>query len=148
MNDVAPPLACVLEMQHALRSGEPARAGAVRYLQGFRQSSKDEFARTLRRILFAWDQGADWRAEMARLRSPYRRAVCDALVRSLGGQSIGTRLDELREEIELACELEVRRHVDLLPLKALAPLLLLEFPAFLLLLFGPLLLRMTKELSQ
>jgi hypothetical protein len=144
MDHIAPPLACAIEMQHALRNGETPRAGVARFLE----ASDGEFARQLRRALLAWDQGGDWRPEAARMRSPYRRAICDALMRSLSGQPIQARLDELRTEIELACELEIRRHVDLLPLKAMVPLLLLQFPAFLILLLGPLLSRLLEELSR
>lgn len=144
MEDIAPPLACLFEMQQALRNGEPARAGVARWLR----ESEDDFARDLKRALFAWDQGADWRPEAQKMRSPYRRAVCDALMRSLGGQSVQARLEELRGEIELACDLEIRRHVDLLPLRAMMPLLLLEFPAFLLLIFGPLMSQLMEEVSR
>lgn len=144
MEDLAPPLACALEMQHALRNGETARAGALRWMR----ASDGEFARIARRALLAWDQGADWRAEISRLKSPYRRALCDVLMRSMQGHSVQTRLDELKAEIELACELEIRAHVDLLPLKTMLPLLLLQFPAFLAILFGPLLSRLLEELSR
>lgn len=144
MENLAPPLACALEMQHSIWNGEPARSGVARWLD----AAEDDFARAMRRALFAWDQGGDWRAEAARMKSPHRRALCELAMRSLAGHPIQARLEELRAEIELACDLEIRRHVDLLPLRAMLPLLLLEFPAFLLLLFGPLLSRLLAELSR
>lgn len=144
VDDIAPPLACAIEMQHALLNGEPARAGVTRYLA----EADGDFPRQMRRALFVWDQGGDWMVEAAKMSSPYRRAVCDSLMRGLAGHSIQSRLEELRKEIELSCELELQKHVESLPLRALLPLLLLEFPAFLLLLFGPLLARLIREMSR
>lgn len=44
---------------------------------------------------------------------------------------------KLRQEIEMQIEVDLKGHIDALPFKMLIPLLLLMFPAFLILLFGP-----------
>ena len=71
-------------------------------------------------------------------RYPHRRALLLLLEQGLQGQSILDKLIDLEREIEVACEIEVKEDLEILPLKLLFPLLVLQFPAFLLLLVGPL----------
>lgn len=146
MEGLSPPLKCLIEVQTALRNGEVVRVGLTRYLESTR--AQDEFAANLRRFLFAWEQGQNWRAAIAGVRSPHRRALLDLIATALSGQPIQAHLDELRVELVQATEVEISRHLELLPIKMLVPLLLFQFPAFLLLLFGPLLSRLLEEISK
>lgn len=146
MEGLSPPLKCLIEVQTALRNGEAVRVGIARYLESARAS--DEFAPDLRRFLFAWEQGQNWRLVVSGVKSPHRRALFDLLATALSGQPILTHLDELRIELIHATEAELNRHLELLPIKMLIPLLVLQFPAFLILLFGPLLSRLIEEMSK
>lgn len=146
MDGLNPPLKCLIEIQSSLQNGETARAGAQRYLQ--RASTDDPFATTVRRFLFSWDQGQDWRRHVAELGSPHRRALIELLATAMSGQPILAHLEELRAEITSAASAEISRHLELLPLKMLIPLLLLQFPAFLILLFGPLLSKLLEEINR
>lgn len=146
MEGLAPALKCLIEIQSGMKNGETIRGGLMRFLQ--LSPSSDEFTVGLRRFLFAWDQGQDWQEQIRRLSSPQRRALAELITVGLSGQPILPHLEELRIEMISACEIEVKRHLELLPLKMLAPLLLLQFPAFLTLLFGPLLNRFLMELSR
>jgi hypothetical protein len=109
---------------------------------------RDEFGADLRRFIFSWDQGGDWRGYISSIRSPQRRALVDLIATALSGQPILTHLEELKLELVNAIDLEIRGHIELLPIKMLVPLLLLQFPAFLVLLFGPLLSRLIQELNR
>jgi hypothetical protein len=146
MEGLAPPLKCLIEMQAALQNGEAVQKGVFRYLQS--ASLTEEFAMQLRRFLFAWEQGQDWRAVIAQVRSSQRRILLEIIANGLAGQPILQHLEELKSEIVEACDSDIRRHLELLPILLLAPLLLLQFPAFLLLLFGPLVSRLLMELSK
>jgi len=146
MEGLSPPLKCLIEVQTALRNGEAVRLGLARYLES--AGAREDFAADLRRFLFAWEQGQNWRAVVAGIRSPHRRALLDLMATALSGQPILTHLDELRIELIHATEAEISRHLELLPIKMLAPLLIFQFPAFLLLLFGPLLSRLLEEISK
>lgn len=53
------------------------------------------------------------------------------------GASVLAEWRALRREVEAQLEMDIKVHVESLPLKMLLPLLLLLFPAFLILLFGP-----------
>ena len=149
MEGLAPPLKCLIEVQAALQNGETVQKGLTKYL-GFASLSKerDPFALQLRRFLFAWDQGQDWRALIAELSSPQRKALLELIATGLAGQPILSHLEELKLELMEACQADIDHHLELLPIYMLAPLLLFQFPAFLLLLFGPLLARLLQELSR
>ncbi len=146
MEGLAPPLACLIEIQSALQNGEAVRQGLARYLRG--PQAANPFATDIKSFLFAWDQGQDWKIVVRKLRSPHRRALLEIVATGLSGQPIQAHLTELQTEITDACDLEIRRHLEVLPLKMLAPLLLFQFPAFLLLMFGPLLKRLLEELNR
>lgn len=81
-------------------------------------------------------------------RSSYRREILHLVAQGVAGEPIHARLLELEEEIKRACDDEIERFVALLPVRALLPLLLIQFPAFLLLLFGPIIEEFTRSFSQ
>jgi hypothetical protein len=146
MEGLAPVLRCLIEIQSSVQNGETVRAGLLKFSQFV--TDRGEVAEDFRRLLFAWDQGGDWRLQIRRMKTPFRRSLAEITIMGLAGQSVLSHLEELRIEIERACEIEIKRHLDLLPLKMLVPLLLFQFPAFLLLLFGPLLSRLVQELNR
>lgn len=146
MEGLAPPLKCLIEIQAAIQNGEPIQKGLQAYLRAAETS--DPFKSQLQRFLFAWDQGQDWRAVLLQTKSVYRRALLEVIATGLAGQPIQNHLDELRSELLEACDVEIKRHLELLPILMLGPLLLFQFPAFLLLLFGPLLTRLLHELAK
>lgn len=146
MEGLAPSLKCLIEVQSALQNAETARIGLNRYLRGV--SPSEPFGSEIRQFLFAWDQAQDWKAVVSRIRSAHRRALLELIASALSGQPVLAHLEELRSEIMTACDLEIRHHLEVLPIKMLMPLLLMQFPAFLLLLFGPLLARLIEELNR
>jgi hypothetical protein len=146
MEGLAPPLKCLIEIQFSLQNGDSVRSGLVKFLQI--APTKDPFTSDVRRFLFDWEQGNDWRRQIIKIRSPYRRSLIEILASGLEGQPISAHLEELRGEIVSACDGEIRHQLEMLPLKMLFPLLAFQFPAFLLLLFGPLLKRLIEELNR
>ena len=152
MEGLAPPLQLAIEMHSSLANGESIRSGIVRFASDSPMSvatnARGDFARVVRRFLIAWDQSQDWRSILKQVESPYRRSLLELAAIGLGGQSIQAALVELQREIELACDEEIKVHIDMLPLKMLLPLLLLQFPAFMMVLFGPLLSRFIEEMSR
>jgi len=145
MEGLAPPLKCAIEIRTALQNGEPVRAGLMRYLE---VAGGDDFASDVRHFIFCWDQGQNWRAVIARIKSPHRRALLELVASGFSGQPILNHLSELQSEIEDSVDLEIREYMELLPVKMLIPLLLFQFPAFLILLFGPLLRRLIEEMNR
>lgn len=146
MEGLAPSLKCLIEIQSSLQNGETVRSGVLRFLKTV--GTRDPFAKSLRRIVFAWDQGQEWRSIATEVESAHRRALIELIISGFMGQSVLPQIEELKREMTLACEIEMKQFVDMLPLKMLIPLLIFQFPAFLLLLFGPLLSRFVEELSR
>ena len=146
MEGLAPPLKCLIQIQSSIANGESVRSALARYLQT--AGTDCVFALVVRKFLFAWEQGHDWRVVLQECSSSHRCALIEVFACGLSGQSISAHLESLREEICSACDLEIKDHLELLPLKMLAPLLLFQFPAFLLLLFGPLLRHLVEELNR
>jgi len=142
----SPPLKCLIEMHSSIQNGEAIRAGIFRYLQN--ATKRDEFASQVRSFLFLWEQGRDWRTLLGQIKSPYRRALIEIVANGLQGQSILSQIEDLRAEIVSACDLEIRHHIEMMPLKMLVPLLIFQFPAFLVLMFGPLLRNLLQELHR
>lgn len=146
MEGLAPVLRCLIEIQASLQNGESVRAGVFKYLHA--APAREDVATEMRRFLFAWEQGQDWRSAVIQMKTAHRRALAEMIASGLAGQPILSHLDELRAELERACEIEIKGHIDALPMKMLVPLLIFQFPAFLILLFGPLVGRFVEELSR
>jgi hypothetical protein len=146
LEGLSPPLKCLIQIQSSIANGESVRTSIARYL-GLVDVS-DSFGHAVRKFLFAWEQGHEWRPALRNVSSSHRRALIEILACGLAGQPISPHLESLKGEIISACDLEIKDHLDMLPLKMLAPLLLFQFPAFLLLLFGPLLRHLVEELNR
>lgn len=62
------------------------------------------------------------------------------------GQPVLDHLAALEDEITKAADAELDIHISTLPFKMLIPLLLFQFPAYLVLLLGPALRELTRQL--
>ncbi len=79
--------------------------------------------------------------------TPHQQALLELVTRSAGGQPILEPLRELTCDIEMISIAELELHVSTLPFKLLIPLLFFYFPAFLILLLGPLIRDMQTQLG-
>ena len=137
MESVAPPLELVMALKSSLESGDSLRVGLVQYLR----RSKSLFAEDVARWLVTFDRGGDIEGILSEIQSPYRRAILRICGQGLRGQSVLPSLKEIEEELKDATERELQSFISMLPIKLLLPLLLFQFPAYMILLLGPLLRR-------
>lgn len=135
MEGLAPPLALLLCVKRAIEKGQSVKQGILLYIK----KERGEFVTTVTLWLGLLQQGQDPKDAIQRLSSPHRRTLLQVLERGLRGESIHTVLVRLEEELVEACNEELTNKIAQLPFIMLIPLLLFQFPAFLLLLFGPLL---------
>lgn len=135
MDHVAPPLQLVAHIKRSIEVGQSPRSGILAFVQAERSA----FAKEVATWVSLLDQGLDTQLILQRQKSRYRRGVLELAERGLRGESIYTYLCQIEQEIIEACEDEISRKLSKLPFLLLGPLLLMQFPAFLLLLFGPLL---------
>ena len=138
VEDIAPPLKCILCIEQALSEGRSLQTGLKQYIAlGKSSLSKDDFFHEIQELLqtFLMDKNP------ASLTSKtiYRNALKDLLWSGLKGQSIYKELQSLKEEIIQAAQADMKAFIDSIPLKSTLPLLCLQFPSFLMLLMGPVL---------
>jgi hypothetical protein len=105
----------------------------------FVQADRSDFSKDVSKWVSLVDQGLETAPLLQRQRSRYRRGLLELLERAMRGESIHLYLCQLELETVEACHDEIAEKLSKLPFWLLAPLLLMQFPAFLMLLFGPLL---------
>lgn len=135
MEGVAPPLALLLCVKRILEKGQPVKQGVLYYLK----RHDGEFAIEVSRWMALLQQGKDTQGVINSLSSQYRQVLLQLLERGMRGESVYSAIQGLEEELIEACEEEITNKLARLPFLLLVPLLLFQFPAFLMLLFGPLL---------
>ncbi len=136
MEDLTPPLLhAIREVRWHLSSGKGMREAFPRYLD----DAQDALARELRG---KWVMKLQGGAQVP-LRSHFAQSFWDLIERGLAGQPAFEALGILECEVEKAAERELDAHLASLPFKVLIPLLIFQFPAYLMLLLGPIL----RELS-
>jgi hypothetical protein len=135
MEYIAPPLQLIAHVKRSIETGQSARNGVLNYVR----TERSKFAKDVSKWLGHLDQGLPTASLLCRQRSQYRRSLLELLERGFRGESIYVYLCQLEQETIEACQDEINRKLAKLPFLLLGPLLLLQFPAFLMLLFGPLL---------
>lgn len=135
MDYIAPPLQLIAHVKRGIEAGNSVRSGIQAYLR----SDRSDFAIVTAQWLSLRDQGIEASRIFQSQKSQYRRSLLELLERGLCGEGIYVYLCQLEVETMEACQDEISRKLSKLPFLLMGPLLLLQFPAFLLLLFGPLL---------
>ena len=137
MEIVSPPLlTAVQEVRWSLSSGRSMSESVRLYLD----HHGDEVASELRERWILKGQGPSTTQRPALpFRNHYRKALWELIERGLAGQPVLEALSALEWEVQQAAQQELEQHLSVLPFKVLMPLLLFQFPAYLLLLVLPLL---------
>lgn len=143
MEGLAPPLQCLLDLRCGLDQGHSVRQSLINHIQ----LRKTPFAKKCSSWLMALEHDQPT-STLLKEESIYRRTLLEIIETGLKGHPIYQRLNELEIELIQACEDELQKHIDLLPFQILIPLLLFQFPAFLLLILGPLMTSLVQELSR
>jgi hypothetical protein len=141
MEGLNPTLGLILSLRQSLERGETVRMALQQYLR----RNNDNLSQRVARLFSMKERSIDTTALKAELSSHYCRAVLDVVERGFKGESILPSLLLLEDEVRLSCQIEMEEWTSLLPMKALVPLLMLQFPALLALLFGPLLRQMLQS---
>lgn len=138
MEGISPNLKLIMSLRQGLESGDSTRTAVRAYLA----KNHDEASRELS-IWLAQIENPQKSSPFHENKSINRREDLFQLIfRGLQGQSILPQLVLMEEESCESAKIEIEVFSAALPIKALFPLLLLQFPALLLLLFGPLLRQM------
>ena len=142
MVGLAPPLKAVLEVRLQIENGVSVPQSVRIYAQ---RNLHDSFAKELGFWLFAKETGKNY--DEKAFNTFYRRRLIDLLNYGLKGEPILEALIDLEKDLIFITNEDLEQHLQKLPLISLIPLMLFEFPAFFLLLVGPLLLNLLSALQ-
>lgn len=140
---LAPPLKAVLEISLQLENGVSVSQAIRIYSQ---RNPNDSFAQSLGLWLFSKESGKKT-FEQKEFHTFYRKRLLDILNSGLKGEPVLSALADLEGDLIFVTNEDMEQHLQKLPLVSLVPLMLLEFPAFFLLLLGPLLLNLLSALQ-
>lgn len=143
MEGLNPPLELLITVKRSLERGHSVKNG----LSEFIKESSSPWVLEVSQWMSLLQQGLSADTVLRQQISNHRRILLKTLERGLKGESIYQTLNNLEEEIVLACEVSLAQSLGRLPFLLLMPLLLLQMPAFLLLLLGPLLSEFLTALS-
>lgn len=134
MDTLEPPiLTAVREVRWAISSGQSMNES----MRGYFENSSSTFAGRLRSWWLMQTQSTT-AIEMPG-ETFWQQQFLEIIRRGRAGQPVLDALKGLEGEIEIKARAELETHLASLPFKVLIPLLLFQFPAYLILLLGPLL---------
>ena len=140
MEHLAPPINCIISIEKAFLEGLTLKSGLKEYIE----LSDDDFTSEIQDLLKSFMIGK--KNYDHKSTSIYRTAVKELIWSGLNGNSITKELRSLKEEIEAACKVELDAFVESIPFRSMIPILLFQFPSFLLILMGPLLTKIVEHL--
>jgi hypothetical protein len=133
MDGLAPPLELCVGLRLEIESGK----SIFRAVKNVIRNQSNEMCADLGRLLARHERGElgslghDVEARL------YRKALLQIIMVGLRGEPVLAQLRELEVELMKACQADVDRFAATLPMKTMVPLLLIQFPAFLLVMLGP-----------
>lgn len=138
-NIISPTLEAIMEIKWAIGSGVSTKEALNSYLQ----SHHNGCAQELQKNWLHTQQGM----ACPPLKLPIRQALWTLIERGLAGQPILDSLASLESEADSVSQDQLNAHILALPFKSLLPLIFLQFPAYLILLLGPILRELSKNLG-
>lgn len=147
MEGLAPPLKFCLDLELKVEMGTSVRSAVYEILKNSAHDDACDFLLLVRDLVRVHDHLGEPLQIAKKAPTSYQRAVLELIVRGLRGEPILLALRIVQKELEIVCQNELDRYMRRLPLLALVPLLTFQLPAFLILLFGPLLHLFTRGLS-
>ena len=143
MEGLNPTLKVILYVKRGLKNGESLEKSLKSY---FREPA-DEFSVVIYQWIILKKQGLKTSELIFEQKSIYRQQVLQLFEQAWQGIPIFETLLNLEEEVLQAINEEIDQHILELPFKSLIPLLLFQFPAYGLLLIGPILNEFIQGLS-
>lgn len=135
MEGLSPSLSCLYFVRRRLAQGYTLRE----CLTDFIKLDSGDFSASLSMWLNYYESAQTEFLPEIRWSSDYQPILISTFESGLNGRPIEEQLEQLTAEVEVAHRHEVDEFIAKLPLKALTPVFLFQFPAFLLLIFGPVL---------
>ncbi len=142
MDSLAPPLRALLNIKLKIQSGISTRESIREYVK---EALDCSFAQDLSLWLFQIESESDEMTSKP-FTHPFRKMLVEVLAQGLEGDQILKSLEILEAEMIEASHRDLDNQLQKLPFIVMIPLLFLQLPAFLLIIFGPLLSKLLGEL--
>ncbi len=142
MDSLAPPLRALLNIKLKIQSGTSTRESIKEYVK---ETLDCSFAQDLGLWLFQIESESSDPPKP--FTHPFRKMLVEVLAQGLEGDQILKSLEILEAEMIRASHRDLDNQLQKLPFIVMIPLLLLQLPAFLLIIFGPLLSKLLGELQ-
>lgn len=143
MDSLAPPLQALLNIKLKIQSGTSTRESIREYVK---ETLDCSFAQDLGLWLFQMESENN-QINPKLFTRPFRKMLVEVLAQGLEGDQILKSLEILEIEMIEASHRNLDSQLQKLPFIVMIPLLFLQLPAFLLIIFGPLLSKLLEELS-
>jgi hypothetical protein len=144
MEYLAPSFELLLSVRQSIQSGRSVRSALFHFLEG--RDLKCPLAQQVQQLVFSFDAGGEFENLDPNL-PILRKALYQTLWQGLMGVSISERLDQLAQEFQSHCRDHIDQYTATLPMKVMVPLLLMLFPAYMLLMIGPILQELLRSLD-
>jgi hypothetical protein len=115
-----------------------------------KEVSKDLNTQTMKELMLLlaeYEKNGSYAKFRQKTLSVHRDILYQTILSALRGEPVHKKLIELEKEISAACDENIEQFIASLPVKSMLPVLLFQFPAFLLLVLGPLLAQFLKEIQ-
>ena len=132
-----PVLSCVMAVEEGVSRGDSVRDALLSWAELETQQDRSGIHSFEHEVLQFLREAESGVRSSVSSETIFRQSLFTILLSGLSGHAILPALRELRTDIEGQLELDMKAHVEGLPLKMLVPLLMFMFPAFLILLLGP-----------
>jgi hypothetical protein len=134
MENISPQLRLILTVKFGLQNGMSVRQSIIFFLQ---QPSIGPFQTVLEAWFYAIE--AHQTQFQPKKIDLLTETLLQTLEKGLKNQPIFEMLHQLEEEVLLRDEIYLQRQIAILPMKSLIPLLLLQVPALMIMIFVPML---------
>lgn len=135
METLAPALHLLIFIRFSMESGDSLRKALQDYES---MDCHPEWTTFIKKWMQARQSGQDISTLIRTLKTPSQRVLVQLINQGLAGEPIHQNLIQLEEELLQQSNDEIETFISTLPIKALIPLLLLQFPAYLILMLAPL----------
>lgn len=142
MEDLSFLLKLCLHVRVSIEGGEALRVSLLR----FSDLEDSLLYLKLRQWLAHLDQSGGENCAESFFKNHHMHVFLEILFQGLSGHAIYDRIKAVEEELIEVCKDEFQKELDKLPYVLMVPLLLFMFPAYLLLLLGPILNMFLREL--
>ncbi|MEM7646627.1 MAG: type II secretion system F family protein [Pseudomonadota bacterium] len=142
MVHIAPSVAFVIQLKFMMGKGHSV-ADAVHSLC---ERGDDCFHRNIQTWWAAYQSGQHGRWNHL-FKTHHQKCLIEMIMIGLEGGPIYHHLESLQEDMEREFERQWKSYLESLPIRLSLPLLLLFFPAYVVLLFGPLVIQFFQEVS-